>query len=68
MQRKRYKHAYSVFNLKVLSTCLARRMIFKNVGFFKREEKSSRLLKKYIEIGKFSYIQIILKSSMLDVM
>ena len=43
-------------------------MIFENVGyFFKRQEKSSRLSKKYAEIGKFSYIQIVLKSSVLDV-
>ena len=31
---KRYKRAHSVLNLKVLSTCLARRKIFENVGFF----------------------------------
>ena len=64
---KRYKRAYSVLNSKVLSTHVARRMIFENVGFFKRQEKSSRLLKKYAEIDQFSYIQIILKSSILDV-
>ena len=65
---KRYKRAHSVLNLKVLNTCLARGKIFENVGFFfKRREKSSRLLKKYAKIGKFSYIQIVLKSSMLDV-
>ena len=64
---KRYKRAYSVLNLKILSTCLACEMIFENVGFFKGQEKSSSLLKKYAEIGKFSYILIVLKSSMLDV-
>ena len=42
-------------------------MIIENVGFFKRQEKSSRLLKKYSEIGKFSYIQIVLKSSTKDI-
>ena len=41
-------------------------MIFENVGFFKRQEKSSCLLKKYAKIGKFSNIQILLKSSILD--
>ena len=65
---KRYKRAHSVLYLKVLSMCLVRGKIFENVGFFlKRLEKPSRLLKKYAEIGKFSYIQIVLKSSMLDV-
>ena len=41
---KRYKRAQSVLNLKVLSTCLARGKIFKNVGsfffFFLRDEKN----------------------------
>ena len=32
-----------------------------------RKEKSSCLLQKYAEIGKFSYVQIVLKSSLLDV-
>ncbi len=64
---KRYKRAHSVLNSKVFGRCLARGKIFENVGFlFKRREKSTRLLKKYAEIGKFSYIQIVLKSSMLD--
>ena len=36
---KKYKRACSVLNFKVLSTCLARQMIFENVGFFKRQEK-----------------------------
>ena len=36
---KRYKRAYSVLNLKVLSTCLARGMIFENVGFFYETRK-----------------------------
>ena len=31
---KRYKRAYSLLDFKVLSTCLARGMIFENVGFF----------------------------------
>ena len=44
---KRYKRAYSVLDLKVLSTCLARGMIFENIGFFKR--KILHLLKKYAE-------------------
>ena len=35
---------------------------------FKRQEKSSCLSKKYAEIGKFSHIQVVLKSSMLDIM
>ena len=61
---KRYKHAHSVLNLKVLITRLARGMIFENIGFFERQEKSCSLLKKYTEIGKFSHIQIALKSSM----
>ena len=65
---KRYKRAHGVLNLKVLSTCLARGKIFENVGFFKGREKSSRLLKKYANIGKFSSIQLVLKSSMLDIM
>ena len=39
----------------------------KMLDFFKRREKFSCLLKKYAKIGKFSYIQIVLKSSMLDV-
>ena len=34
---KRYKCVHSVLNLKVLSTCLARGIIFENV-FFKRQE------------------------------
>ena len=63
---KRYKRAHSILNLKVLGTCLAHGMIFENVGFFKRQEKFSRLLKKYAEINKFSYIKIVLKSSMLQ--
>ncbi len=46
---KRYKRAHSALNLKVLSKCLVRGKIFENVGFFKRQEKSSRLLKKYAE-------------------
>ena len=29
---KRYEHAHSVLNLKVLSTCLAHGMTFENVG------------------------------------
>ena len=67
---KRYKRACSILNLKVLSTCLTHGKIFENVGFFffKRQEKYSHLLKKYTELGKFSYIQIVLKSSMIDVM
>ena len=34
---------------------------------FLRDKKISHLLKKYAEIGKFSYIQIVSKSTMLDV-
>ena len=63
---KRYKCAYSILNLKVLSTYWVSG-IFENVGFFKRQEKSCCLLKKYREIGKFSCVQIVLKSSMLDI-
>ena len=36
---KRYKHAQSVLNLKVWSTCLARGKIFENVGFFNETRK-----------------------------
>ena len=66
---KRYKRAHSVLNLKEISTCLARGMIFENVGFlFLRDKKNPRVfLKKYEEISKFSYKQIVLKLSMLDV-
>ena len=46
---KKYKRAYIVPYLKVLIMYLASGMIFENVGFFKRQEKSSRLLKKYEE-------------------
>ena len=43
-------------------------MIFENVGFFFLEKKKSSCpLKKYAEIGKLSYVQIFLKSSMPDV-
>ena len=38
---KRYKRAHSILNLKELSTCLARGMIFENVGFlFLRDKKN----------------------------
>ena len=37
---------------------MAHGMMFENVGYWE----------KYAEIGKFLYLQIVLKSSMLDVM
>ena len=37
---KRYKRAFSVLNLKVLSTWLSRGTIFENVGFFLRNKKN----------------------------
>ena len=43
---KRYKRAHSILNLKVLRACLVRGNIFENVGFFKRQEKSSSFLKE----------------------
>ena len=61
---KRCKRVYSILNLKVLSMYLACGIIFENVRFFKRQEKPSCVLKKYTEIGKFSHIQIVLKSFM----
>ena len=35
---KRYKHAFSVLNLKVLSTCLAGGLMFENVGFLRNQK------------------------------
>ena len=58
---KIYKRAQSVPDLKVLRMCLARGMIFEYIRFLKRQEKSTRLLKKYAKIGKFSYIRIVFK-------
>ena len=44
---KRYKRGYRVLNLKVLSTCLASGIIFRNAGFFfKRQKKSSRNMQR----------------------
>ena len=63
---KRYKRAHSVHNLKMLRTCLARGNIFEN-GFFLRDEINPPVFKKYAKTSKFSYIHIVLKSSMLDV-
>ena len=64
---KRYKCAHSVHNSKVLRTCLARGNIFENVGFLEETRQNLPFIKKYTKTSKFSYIQIILKSSMLDV-
>ena len=60
-----YKCTFSVLNLKVLSTSLARGMMFEKV--FLRDQKSPPVfLEKYAEIDKFLYLQIVLKSFMLD--
>ena len=64
---KRYKRAHSVLYLKVLRTCLARGNIFENVGFPKETREILLFIKKYAKTSRFSYIQIVLKSSMLDV-
>ena len=65
---KRFKCAHSVLYSKVLRTYLPRGDIFENVGFFlKKRDKPSRFFKKYAKTSNFSYIQIVLKSSMLDV-
>ena len=54
---KRYKRVFSVLNLKVLSTCLARGRMFENVGFL-RDQKCPPILDKYTEIGEFLYLPI----------
>ena len=64
---KRYKCAHSIHNSKVLITCLARRNIFENVAFPKETRQNPPFIKKYAKTSKFSYIEIVLKSSMLDV-
>ena len=64
---KRYKCAHNVHNSKELRMCLARENIFENVGFPKEMKQNLVLIKKYTKTSKFSYIQIVLKSSMLDV-
>ena len=61
---KRYKHAHSVHNSKVLRTCLAHGNIFKNVGFPKETRQILLFIKKYAMTSKSSYIQIVLKSTM----
>ena len=53
---KSYKHAHSVLNSKVLSTYLARGMIFENVAFFKRQEKHGDAEKILLEIRRDRYI------------
>ena len=45
---KRYKHAHSVINLKVLSTCLVCGKIFENVGFL-RDKKNPPVFFKEIQ-------------------
>ena len=48
--------------VKVLSTCLACEMIFENLVFLRGQKTPPVLLEKYAEIGKFLYLQIVLKS------
>ena len=64
---KKYKRAYSVHKLKVLNTFLERGNIFEDVGFLKETRYILPFFLKEIRKDKFSYIQIILNSSMLDV-
>ena len=49
---KKYKHAFSVLNLKALSPCFASGMMFENVGVLDIR-KVLLFLEKYAEIGKF---------------
>ena len=51
---KTYKQAYSVLNSKVCVWHVE--IYFKMLDFFKRREKSSRLLRKYTKIGKFGLV------------
>ena len=61
------KCGHSVHNLKVIRTCLARGNIFENVGFPKETRENLPFIKKYAKASKFSYVQIFLKSSLLNV-
>ena len=42
---KKYERAFNVHNLKVLSTCLVRGMMFENVGFL-RDQISSPVFRE----------------------
>ena len=64
---KRFKCAHNVHNSKELRMCLAHGNIFENVGFPKETRQTLPFIKKYAKTSKFSYIQIVLKSSMLDI-
>ena len=62
-----HKHAHNVHNPKVIRTSLARGNIFENAVFSKETRQILPLIKKYAKTSNFSYIQIVLKSSMLIV-
>ena len=50
---KRYKRAHSVYNSKVIRTCLTRGNIFENFGFPKETRYILPFIKKYAKTSKF---------------
>ena len=55
-KEKIHKRAHSVYNSKVIRTCLARGKIFENLGFPKETRQNPPFIVKYATTSKFSYV------------